>query len=169
LTHFQGRYIINFNLCNPLYFTLCVIYLMYVIYKYSIRNSQRTHCASTGKKINLFKLYGNIITVHFENHEVKVRKGHEGPEGEQRYSSTLSLTSALDGAGWSKPRPSRFTPRKESRYPLYRSLGGPQGRSGRVRKISPPSGIRSPDIPAHSKSLYRLSYRGPSVKMITNT
>jgi len=24
------------------------------------------------------------------------RTGHEGPEGEQRYSSTLSLTSALD-------------------------------------------------------------------------
>jgi hypothetical protein len=25
--------------------------------------------------------------------------GHEGPEEEQRYSSTLSLTSALDGVG----------------------------------------------------------------------
>jgi hypothetical protein len=32
--------------------------------------------------------------------------GHEGPEGEQKYSSTLSLTSALDG--WvvnATPRP----------------------------------------------------------------
>jgi len=26
-------------------------------------------------------------------------------------------------------------------YPLYRRLCGPQGRSGRVRKISPPSGF----------------------------
>jgi hypothetical protein len=26
------------------------------------------------------------------------------------YSSTLSLTSALDGGGWSNPRPGRFTP-----------------------------------------------------------
>jgi hypothetical protein len=26
----------------------------------------------------------------------------------------------------------------KSQYPLYRGLGGPQGRSGRVRKISPP-------------------------------
>jgi hypothetical protein len=26
----------------------------------------------------------------------------------------------------------------ETRYPLYRRLGGPQGRSGQVRKISPP-------------------------------
>jgi hypothetical protein len=42
--------------------------------------------------------------------------------------------------------------------PLYRRLGGPQGRSGQVRKISPPTGIRSPDRPARSQSLYRLSY-----------
>ena len=28
------------------------------------------------------------------------RTGHEGPEGENRYSSTLSLTSVLDGGGW---------------------------------------------------------------------
>jgi hypothetical protein len=38
------------------------------------------------------------------------RTGHEGPEGEYRYSCTLSLTSALDGGGWSTPRPGRFTP-----------------------------------------------------------
>jgi hypothetical protein len=104
-------------------------------------------------------------------------------------------------------------PLGKTRYPLYRRLGGPQGRSGRVRKISPPtgiffffgshlflknslhkffsfffipviyplhasqrtiptmpdnpwehifiasaSGIRSPDRPARSQSLYRLSY-----------
>jgi hypothetical protein len=35
--------------------------------------------------------------------------GHEGPQAEQRYSFTLSLTSALYGFGWSTPRPSRFT------------------------------------------------------------
>jgi hypothetical protein len=39
------------------------------------------------------------------------------------------------------PRPGRFTPGKETRYPFYRRLGGPQGRSGRVRKISPPRGF----------------------------
>ena len=32
---------------------------------------------------------------------------------EQRYSSALSFTSALDGAGWSTPRPGHFTPRKD--------------------------------------------------------
>jgi hypothetical protein len=40
------------------------------------------------------------------------------------------------GGGWSTPRPSRFTPGEETRYPLYRRLCGPQSRSGRVRKIS---------------------------------
>ena len=49
----------------------------------------------------------------------------------------------------------------KTRYPLYTRLGGPQGRSGRVREISPPTGIRSPDRPARSESLYRLSYPGP--------
>ena len=42
--------------------------------------------------------------------KVLPRTGHEGPEGEQRYSYTLPSTSALDGGGWSTPRPGRFTP-----------------------------------------------------------
>ena len=51
--------------------------------------------------------------------------------------------------------------RGKTRYPLYRRLAGPQGRSRRVRKISPPTGIRSADLPARSESLYRLRYPGP--------
>jgi hypothetical protein len=43
----------------------------------------------------------------------------------------------LDVSRWSTPRPGRFTPGKETRYPLYRRLGGPQGLFGRVRKIAP--------------------------------
>jgi hypothetical protein len=39
--------------------------------------------------------------------KVKVK---ECPEGEQTCSFTLSLTSALDGSGRVKRRPSRFTP-----------------------------------------------------------
>jgi hypothetical protein len=45
--------------------------------------------------------------------KVQPRTGHEDPEGEQLYSSTLSSTSALDGAEWSTPRPCRFTPGKD--------------------------------------------------------
>jgi hypothetical protein len=73
-------------------------------------------------------------TLHYIKGKGKVlpRTDHEGPEGEYRYSSTLSLTSALDEGGWSTPRPGRFTPGKETRYPLYRRRGGPHGRSGRL-------------------------------------
>jgi len=39
--------------------------------------------------------------------------GHEDPVVEKRYSSTHSLTSALDGGGWSTPRPGRFIPGKD--------------------------------------------------------
>jgi len=31
--------------------------------------------------------------------KVHPNTGHESPEGKERYSSTLSLTSALDGGG----------------------------------------------------------------------
>jgi hypothetical protein len=67
--------------------------------------------------------------------KIRPRTSHENPEGEQRYSSTLSLTSV--------PRPFCFTPGKEIRDLLYRRLGWPQNRSGRVRKISPPLGFDS--------------------------
>ena len=40
--------------------------------------------------------------------------------------------------GWSSTtRPGRFISGEQARYALYRRLGGPQGRSGRVQKISP--------------------------------
>jgi hypothetical protein len=35
----------------------------------------------------------------------------------------------------SASRPGRSLPSGKTRYPLYRRLGGPQGRSGQVRKI----------------------------------
>jgi hypothetical protein len=43
--------------------------------------------------------------------------------------------------GWSTPRPGRFSPRKEIRYPLHRRLGGFQGSSGRLQEISPSPGF----------------------------
>jgi hypothetical protein len=58
----------------------------------------------------------------------------------------------------SASRLGRYLPPGKTRYPLYRRLGGPQGRSVQVRKISPPTGIRSSDFPARSQSLYRLRY-----------
>ena len=43
------------------------------------------------------------------------------------------------GVGGQRHAPAALLPGK-TRYPLYRRLGGPQGRSGRVREISPPPG-----------------------------
>ena len=60
----------------------------------------------------------------------------------QRYSTNLSLISALHGTGRSTPSSSHFTPRKETRYPFYRKLGGPLSISGSVGKISP-IGVRT--------------------------
>jgi hypothetical protein len=68
------------------------------------------------------------------------------------------MTTALDGGEGSASRPGRSLPPGKTRYSLYRRMGGPQGWSGQVRKISPPTGIRSPDRPARRQSLYRLSY-----------
>ena len=42
--------------------------------------------------------------------------------------------------GGQRHAPAALLPGK-TRYPLYRRLGGPQGRSGRVRKISSPPGF----------------------------
>jgi len=62
-------------------------------------------------------------------------------KGKKRYSFAVSLTLVLD-VGGSTPRPGRFNPRKETRYRLVgMRLGGPQGQSGQVRKISPATGI----------------------------
>jgi len=109
----------------------------------------------------IFLLHRYMIEVLIVNCKSKIqaKKGRQGPEGEYKYSSTFSLTLTLDGRGWSTLGHGRCTPGNVS-GPLYRRLGGPQSRSGRMRKISP-AGIRSQDRPARSKSLYRLSYRGP--------
>jgi hypothetical protein len=56
------------------------------------------------------------------------------------YSSTLSLTSVLDGVDGQRHAPAAL-PQRTTGYPLYRRVDGFQGRSRRVRKISPPLGF----------------------------
>jgi len=62
---------------------------------------------------------------------------HEGTEGENRSSYSLSLTFALDEGGWVTPRSAPIPPGM-TLYSLYRRPSRPQGRSGRARKSSPP-------------------------------
>ena len=52
------------------------------------------------------------------------------------------MTPALEGDEWSAVRPGRTLPPWKTRYPFYRRLGGPQGRSGRAENLVP-TGIRS--------------------------
>jgi hypothetical protein len=61
------------------------------------------------------------------------------------------------GVGGQRHAPAAL-PQGKTRYPLYRRMGGPQDRSGRVRKNLTPSAIRSPDCPARRESLYRMRY-----------
>jgi len=80
---------------------------------------------------------------------------------DHRGSRVIALLFLDHGTGRgeeSASHPGRSLPPGKTRYPLYRRLGGPQGRSGQVRKILPPNGIRSPDRPTRSQSLYRLCY-----------
>ena len=71
------------------------------------------------------------------------------------------MTTALERGEGSASRLGRSLPPGKMRYTMYRRLGGPQARSGQMRKNSPQPGIGSPDRPARNQSLYRLSYPGP--------
>ena len=51
------------------------------------------------------------------------------------------MTTALEGGEGSASRLGRSLPPGKTRHPFYRRLGGPQGWSGQVRKISPPPGF----------------------------
>jgi hypothetical protein len=60
------------------------------------------------------------------------------------YNSTLSLTSALDGVGQRHAVAHLLA--GITQYPLYRRLGGPQGQSGQLRKISSPHQNSIPEL-----------------------
>jgi len=51
------------------------------------------------------------------------------------------MITALEADEGSASRPGLSLPPGKTRYPLYRRLGGLQGRSGQVQKISPPPGF----------------------------
>jgi len=52
------------------------------------------------------------------------------------------MTTALEGGEWSAARLGRTLPPGKTRYPFYRRLDGPQGRSERSENLVP-NGIRS--------------------------
>ena len=70
------------------------------------------------------------------------------------YSSTLSLTSALDGVSGQRHAPVAIYPREKSGTHCIGGWLGPRaGLDGCGRSRPPPTGIRTPDRPARSESL----------------
>jgi hypothetical protein len=67
------------------------------------------------------------------------------------------LTSALEGGGCSVPRPGRFTLGKDP-VPIVQEAGWAPGPAWTCAKNRAPTGVRSPDRPVRSQSIYRLSY-----------
>jgi hypothetical protein len=68
----------------------------------------------------------------------------------------VAQRAALEGGEWSAARPGRTLPPGKTRYPLYRRLGGPQGRCGREENLVP-TGIRSRTVqPVVSRYTDRL-------------
>ena len=78
----------------------------------------------------------------------------------------LSLTSALCGGGCSKPRPGRFTPRKDP-VSIVQEAGCAPGSVWTGADNLAPTGIPSPNRPSRSQSLYRLSYSVSASTIVT--
>jgi hypothetical protein len=82
---------------------------------------------------------------------------HHGAQGGEGYSSYSLMTSALDEGEWLASHP---LPRgKDSRYPLYRKLGGLWTQRLEEKSHCLWRGS-NPGSPVCSQTLYRLSYPG---------
>jgi hypothetical protein len=88
---------------------------------------------------------------------------HQGPRGINRGIALLILNLGARWGGWSAARPGRFASGKDT-VPIVGEAGWAPGpvRTGAENLAS--TGIRSPERPARSQSLYRLSYPGPQCK-----
>ena len=96
-------------------------------------------------------------TMRIKTH--KLTTGHKDPEGEQRYSSTLSLTSAADAGGWLTPRPGHFTPGTDRTEGWVGPRAGLAG-CGKSR----PHRDSIPDRPARSELNTKSSSKSPHHK-----
>jgi hypothetical protein len=70
-----------------------------VYYQLSLRFSLRLVLHMAANTHRMCKVRAEIIA------KVLPRTGREDPEGEKRYTATLSLTSALDGVGGQRHAP----------------------------------------------------------------
>jgi hypothetical protein len=66
------------------------------------------------------------------------------------------------GIGGQRHAPAAL-PQERDPVPIVQEAGWAPGPVWTITENLAPAGIRSPDPPAHSDSLYRLSYSGPQV------
>ena len=121
-------------------------------------------CIQTSEIVNTFQILssGNSVKSEGKFHPIT---GHESPEGEYRYSSTLSLTSALEGVGGQRYGPAALQPGKRPGIILHAVKWAPVPVWAGAENFAP-TGSRYPDRPPRSESLYRLRYPGPRVKSV---
>jgi len=109
-----------------------------------------TSCVETVYPVEVYRLFReNCCFHHPDIHSIKKvnvkgkvhpRTGNEGPKGEM-HSSTLGLSSALDGDEWLTPRPGRLIPGKRSGIPCvggWVSHRAGLDRSGKSRRHREP-------------------------------
>lgn len=84
--------------------------------------------------------------------KVHPTKGHEGPDGEWRYSSTLFLTSAPDRGECLRPRHRYFSPGNDL-VPIVQGAGWVPRPVGTGAENLDRTGIQSPAHPARSESV----------------
>jgi len=72
----------------------------------------------------------------------------------------------LDEVGCSLPCPICLTIGKETQYPMYKRLGGPQGQPGLVQKISLPPGFDPSTIQPVGRCYTNCAVMKPSVVFI---
>jgi hypothetical protein len=96
-----------------------------------------------------------LLSVKYKQGKVHPRTDHEGPKGEQRYGSTLSLTSALDGGRGSECLAPATLPPGKTQYPFCRRLARPFWASA---ENLAPTRVWSLDHPAHSELLHWLHF-----------
>jgi hypothetical protein len=86
----------------------------------------------------------------------------------ERYSSTLFL-ELCTRRRWGVSVTFRpLSTQGKTRYPLYRRLGGPQDRSGQVRKISPPPGFDPLTVQPVASSYTDCATRPTCIKLVTS-
>ena len=116
--------------------------------------------STTFQNIWLFYLLWGLCMI-IRNVKVLPITGHEGPEGEYRYSPTFSWPRHLDGVGGQHHAPVALPPGKDPVTIVQEAGWAPGPVWTGAENLT--TGIRSLDRPTRSESLYRLSYRGPYV------